>query len=549
MFFRSKKTGKYEYLQIVEGYRDDSGKVRQRVLLSLGNLVNLRSTGALDSLLESGARFSEKLAMLSAHRAGKSKAVEFASVGADIVFGRLWKELGIRQVLCGLAADRRFGFDIERAVYHTVIHRLFESGSDRTSIGWRQGVHLEDTDDLELHQLYRAMGFLGDHAGDQQFRTKFSPRRNKDVIEEGLFDLRRDLFTSVDLVFFDTTSIYFEGEGGGDDLGKRGHNKDHRPDLRQMVVGVVLDDKGIPICCEMWPGNTADVTTLKEIVQRFQTCFGIRNVCVVADRGMISAGVLQFLESEESSFSHILGVRMRNVKDVRIEVMSRAGCYHEVEDGEGEKSPMKVKQVVLDGRRYIVCLNEAQARKDRLDRAAIVDSLRKKLREGDKSLVGNKGYRKYLKTSGGHGFAIDMDKLREEERFDGKWVLTTDMDSMSAAEVAIQYKRLWMVENTFRTMKSGINTRPVYHKCEETICGHVFCSFLAILLRRELERRIGEIGCGMEWKDVLRGLEAVEEVTAEISGKTVVFRSELREGIGNIFKAAGVAVPPTVRFA
>jgi transposase len=414
---------------------------------------------------------------------------------------------------------------------------------------WRRAVRLDGTGELELHHIYRAMGFLGDHAGDQRLRTKFSPRRNKDIIEESLFDLRRDLFTSVDLVFFDTTSIYFEGEGGGDTLGRRGHNKDHRPDLKQMVVGVVLDDKGIPICCEMWPGNTADVTTLKEVVKRFQTCFGIRDVCIVADRGMISAGVLQFLESGESTFSHILGVRMRNVKDVRIQVMSHAGRYHEVERDGGEKSPMKVKQVVLDGRRYVVCLNEAQARKDRADRAAIVESLRKKLREGDKSLVGNKGYRKYLKSGAGSGFVIDEDKLKEEERFDGKWVLTTDKDSMTAAEVAIQYKRLWMVENTFRTMKSGIDTRPIYHKCVETICGHVFCSFLAILLRRELERRMDRVGCAMEWKDVLRGLEAVEEVTAQISGKTVVFRSELREGVGKVFQAAGVAVPPTVRFA
>lgn len=138
MYFRKKKTGKYEYLQIVEGYRDDSsGKVRQKVLLTLGNLQQLRSSGNLDSLLESGARFSEKLAMLSAHKAGKSKAVNCSRIGPDAIFGRIWKELGIDKIIQQCVSNRRYKFDIERAVYHTVIHRLFESGSDRSSLVWR----------------------------------------------------------------------------------------------------------------------------------------------------------------------------------------------------------------------------------------------------------------------------------------------------------------------------------------------------------------------------------------------------------------------------
>ena len=113
-----------------------------------------------------------------------------------------------------------------------------------------------------------------------------------------------------DMVFFDATSIYVEGEGGKT-VGQYGNSKDHRPDRKQMIVGVVLDNEGIPLCCEMWPGNVTDVTTLKEIVKRFQRCFGIKDVCIVADRDMISRKMTDFLESEKSSFSYILGVRMR----------------------------------------------------------------------------------------------------------------------------------------------------------------------------------------------------------------------------------------------
>lgn len=547
MFFRSKKSGKYEYLQIVENYRDESGRTRQRVLLTLGNMQRLRESGSLDSLLASGARFSEKLALITAHKAGESEPVSCRRIGPDAVFGKLWGELGIGDAIARCLDGRRHRFSVERAVYHTVMHRLFESGSDRSSMTWSEDFYLEGTAGLDLQHLYRAMGFLGEPCAEQATRTALSVRCNKDRIEEILFAGRRDLFTQLDMVFFDTSSIYFEGEGG-EGLGEYGKSKDHRPDRKQMIVGMVLDDNGIPICCEMWPGNVADVTTISEIVKRFQRCFGIREVCIVADRGMISKKMIDFLESDESSFSHILGVRLRNVKEVRETVLSRGGRYKVVEPDGTDHSPLKVKQVNLGERRYVICLNEAQARKDKHDREAVVQALQEKLKQGDKSLVGNKGYRKYLASRGEDRFVIDEDKIASEARFDGKWVLTTDREDMPAEKVALQYKRLWMVEHIFRTMKSGLDTRPIYHKMSDTIKGHVFCSFLAILLRRELERRLAERGWSFEWNDILHDLAAVEEVTARLSGKEVVFRSEMKGCAGKVYQAAGARIPPTARF-
>ena len=153
---------------------------------------------------------------------------------------------------------------------------------------------------LQLHHLYRAMAWLGEALADEQQagRTPFAPRCTKDLVEEGLFRQRQDLFTGLDLVFFDTTAIYFEGEGG-ESLGQHGHTKDHRPDLKQMVVGTVLDSEGRPVCCELWPGNTTDVKTLVPIVDRLEQRFGIRRVCIVADRGMISKETMAELEKPE----------------------------------------------------------------------------------------------------------------------------------------------------------------------------------------------------------------------------------------------------------
>jgi transposase len=190
-------------------------------------------------------------------------------------------------------------------------------------------------------------------------------------------------------------------------------------------------------------------------------------------------------------------------------------------------------------------MNEDQATKDRHDREAVVASLRDALSKGDKSLVGNKGYRKYLRA-GGKQFAVDEDKIKEEARYDGKWVLTTNMD-LPPEDVALKYKQLWMVEDVFRSMKSLLDTRPLYHKCDETIRGHVFCSFLALLLRKELEDRLAHKEWKLEWADVIRDLNNLIEMEVAISGKSYVFRGQTPGVVGKAFQACGVALPPTLR--
>ena len=364
------------------------------------------------------------------------------------------------------------------------------------------------------------------------------------------FARRRDLFTELQLVFFDTTSIYFEGEGG-DTLGRRGHSKDHRPDLKQMVVGAVLDGQGRPICCELWPGDTADVTTLVPVVDRLRARFGVTKVCIVADRGMISKETIEDLEEEQRGWEYILGARMRSQNEVKDDVLARAGRYrvvHPARQTSDDPSPLKVKEVRVGGRRYVVCLNEDEARKDAADREAIVASLREKLNSGEKSLVGNKGYRRYLSATGPDHFRIDEAKIKEEARDDGKWVLRTNTD-LDAAEVALQYKRLWMVEAWFRSCKSLLQTRPIFHRCDETIRGHVFCSFLALVLRQELESRLAALGHEFEWADVIQDLDRLQVVEVEQEGKRFLLRSEVQGTCGAVFRAAGVSVPPTVRQA
>jgi len=542
MFTRVKKSGRYQYLQIVENHREGP-KTRQRVIGTIGRMDQLHARGDIEKLARSLARFSEKVLLILSDRSKVDASAK--KIGPSLIFERLWQELRIKKVITELLVDRKYAFDVERAIFLTVLHRLFVSGSDRSCDRWHSDYIIKGVDDLNLHHLYRAMAFLGEEIEEQKDKTPFTPRCIKDLVEENLFYERRDLFTELDFVFFDTTSIYFEG-AGGETIGQKGHTKDHRSDLNQMIVGTVIDDHGKPICCEMWPGNTADVKTLIPVTERIRNRFHVGQFCIIADRGMISANTMN--ELEQRKIPYILGARMRKVNEINREVLSRAGRYREVypeSHSSKNPSPLKVKEVTIDNRRYIVCLNTRQARKDAAARQAIIDSLKEKLQQDPKSLVGNKGYRRYLKLNRDH-ITLDQQKIEDDARFDGKWVLKTNT-SFSPEETALKYKELWQVEQVFRDVKSVLETRPIFHQRDETIRGHVFCSFLALVLRKELDRRLEKTGHSFEWTNIKQDLKSLLEIAIEDNGKSLAIRSECIGTCGKIFQAVGVALPPTIR--
>jgi transposase len=519
MFTRIKRSGGHEYLQVVENRREGSRTV-QRVLQTLGRLDTLRETGKLDVLVRSLSRFSVSARHAEAVKERAMEAGAALEIGMDHVVARLWGELGMPAVLTELLGERKFSFSVERAAYLSVLHRLCESGSDRQADRWRRDVRIEGVEKIKLHHLYRAMRFLG---------------KQREQIEEALFAHRRTLFSSLTLAFFDTTSLYFEGKGGTT-IGRRGFSKDHRPDLKQMILGAVLDEEGRPICTDMQPGNTADIKAFLPVVDRLRKKFGVTDVCWVADRGMISAETIMHLEKHH--LHYILGARMRKQKEVRDTVLARAGRYRTVAGN------LRVKEVMVQGKRYVVCRNPDQATKDKADREAILASLEEQLRSGAKSLVGNKGYRKFLSVKRG-AVSINERKIREEERYDGLFVLRTNAD-LTTEQVALQYKRLLLVERFFRDAKSLLDTRPIFHHFDATIMGHVFVSFLALLIKDELLRRIKAKGCDCEWPDILRDLKAVKAVDVREGGQTYMLRTALQGCAGKIFQAVGVAPPPSV---
>jgi len=521
MFFRFKRSLQndvlYEYLQIAESFRKD-GKPRQRVLATLGRRDRLEAEGKIDSLVESLAKFSQKYRVL------KTLSPEARSAklwGPALIFGRLWEEQGLPDILRSLSEGRKFGFDVERIAFAMALQRLCAPGSDLQGYSWTSTV--EGLPEIALQHLYRTNSFLAEVRED---------------LEQALFARDRDLFSlELDLIFLDTTSvsIYRDTET---EWRKRGYSRDHRPDLPQLVLGVAVDRKGWPVSWEVFPGNTADPAAFEAMITKMRTRFRIGRVVVVADRGMMGKKSLELLTTGKTPYDYILGCRMRKQKEVGTEVLARAGRYQEAAEN------LKVKEVRVDDRRYIICLNEDEERKDEAARAAILDHLREKLAGGAQSLVGNKGYARYLRVTK-DAMRIDEDKVAAEARYDGKYVLRTNTD-LPASEVAKTYKSLWRVERAFRETKSTLEARPIFHHRDDTSIGHIVAGFLALRLEMDLQKRLDAHGVDVSWPTLMRDLGQVHAVRLEADGHTYVLRTDLQGTAHQAFRAAGVRPPSSV---
>jgi hypothetical protein len=548
MFFRFKRSGERTYVQIVANKRVE-GAVRQSVVANLGRADELAASGGLASLIASGAKLTDQVLLIHALDEDADRALSIAAkrIGGPMLFGKIWERLGVAEVLGDLLKERAFEFAVERAVFVAALHRLFVSGSDRDCASWMTDYDIPGAEGLDLHHFYRAMAWLGEEMEDKPAEA-FAPRCVKDAIEEKLFERRRDLFTDLSAVFMDTTSLSFYGEGG-QTLGEHGYSKDYRPDLNQMILGLVVDGEGRPICTEMWPGNTADVTTLLPVVDRLRDRFGVGRVCVVADRGMISAATIAGLE--ERKLEYVLGARERADAIVKRIVLANDDPFVPllIERKAGQ-TQLFVKQVQIGGERYIVCRNEAQAEKDRGDREAILAGLARQLEKGDKALIGNSAYRRYLRKTkeakGKPAFEIDAGKLAEEARFDGIFVLRTNA-KVSPLQAVLRYRDLLQVENLFFRTKAVMRTRPIFHSSDAAIRGHVFCSFLALAMQKHLDDLMLEAGVAPEWRVLLRDLDRLSQVRIRHRGADWLVRSDAAPAVTTLFKRAQLALPPRAR--
>jgi transposase len=509
----------YRYVQLVENRRVN-GRVRQRVLGNLGQLESLQESGNLERVVRQLIAQCPSMRIMSAQAKGGLEVEDDREWGPVLVFDRVWEELGLKALLRRLVAQRKLEFDFERMVFAQTLQRLVAPGSDLAGSKWIGTIHEPTFGKLRLQHFYRSLGLLW---------------KQKAKIEEALFRRGLDLFNQeLDLVFFDTTSTYFEGVSlkGWAELGK---SKDHRPDHLQLVISVVMRRDGFPVSCEIWPGNTADMTTLQPTIEALRKRFRIRKVVLVCDRGMVSEENLRAME--DAGYEYIVGVKMRKVVEVRDEVLGRAGRYQEVSEN------LQVKEVWVDHRRYVICFNPEEAIKDAADREHLIEQLRKRLRTGNpKALLNNRGYRRFVKVAE-RSATIDEARIEEEIRYDGKYVLRTTT-SLPADEVAQAYKQLTWIERLWRELKDVVQVRPVYHHWErDNVKGHIFVCFLALYLAAQLKRKLADAKLTLPWDEVIRDLSQVRAVTLRANNDRFLMRSPLKGSASTVFAAVGVKPP------
>ena len=532
------------YIQLAHNRRVD-GVTQAEVLVNLGREDRLDTDG-LRRLVASINRYLDE--------PGDADDVVEVGDGLTVIGSRpigvcwlldgLWHQLGIDRALAEVVGGRRFTTDVERVLFALVANRAIDPVSKLAAAEWAShDVAITGLESMDEDQAYRAMDLLVEADTCAE-------------VQEAVFFAVADLLNlEVDLLFFDTTSTYFETELS-DELRRHGKSKDSRPDLPQIVIGLAVTREGIPVRCWVWPGNTNDNSILPEVKDGLRG-WRLGRVVTVVDRGFSSDANLEYLRRAGGHW--IAGEKMRDGSADAQEVMSRQGRYKSVRDN------LRVKEVRLDDesdKRWIICHNPYEAERDQARREAAIQRISTELdriraarqrdkkrrknnaeahRQAECALRDHPSLGRWIRQTPTGRLTLDRSKIRAEARLDGKFLLSTSDPDLSAEDVALGYKNLLEAERGFRDLKSTLELRPVYHRIEPRIRAHVLLCWLALLLIRVAERRTG-----MTWRRIAIELGRIHTVTLKGSAGTVAQTTPLTDVQRGIVDACGITPPPRV---
>ena len=544
---RTKRGEAVRYLQLAHNERNERGVPVARVIHNFGREDQL-DREALQRLVRSIQRFLGGEEILRASSADGFRFLRAPEAGGPHVLDVLWSQLGIGKAISRVAGRSRGRSGVERAIFAMVCQRCLEPASKLEATRWLgRNVVIDGIAAVSDDGLYRAMDFLLACA--------------ERVQESVFFSLANLLNLEVDVIFFDTTSTYFEVDADGEDddagggerpLRRLGHSKDHRPDLPQVVIGLAVTREGIPVRVWVWPGNRND-QTLVEQVKADLAGWRLGQAVYVVDSGFSGRDNLRHLRSGGGHY--IAGVKLRSGMPETEAALSRQGRYRVVKDN------LRVKEVrVGDGDaavRYVVCHNPAEAERDRVRRAQRIERIETELarlaeqhkrattkaeREahlrGECALRDHPTLSRYLRQTGSGRLALDRAKIAAEERLDGKYLLTTSDPSLSAEDVALGYKQLQETERSFRDLKGTLLLRPVFHRKDDRIRAHVLICFLALVLVRLAETRTGET-----WRTIRAELGEIRQGHFRSSDGDFTQTSELTASQRALHAALGVPEP------
>jgi transposase len=533
------------YYALAENVRHpERGYVEAKVVHSFGRADQL-DKAALERLIHSIRRVLDDTGGTPIDvqaRLGTIEIEDSFDLGVTHVARALWAKLGIGDAIKKQVHENKLKAPHEAALLAMTAQRLDRPGSKLACHErWLDRVWLPEAEDLGLYQLYRAMDILAEHG---------------DAIEEEVFWNSADLFKlDVDLVFYDATTAWFEcdeedvasHEWRGlkfEPLRKRGHSKEGRDNDPQVVIALAVTREGVPVRSWVFPGNTSDVTTVAKIKDDLRG-MKLGRTLFVGDAGMYSAANLE--ELSKGAGRYILATPIRRIKEIKDEVLSHPGRYADI------ATNLRAKEVIIgDGerrRRYILCLNEEEADRQKWRRAETLKTLEAELETLKKDhpkaacrLVSSKRYGRYLGLDDKGRPYLDREKVKRAEHLDGKFVLTTNDDTLSVADIALGYKGMWIIESCFRKMKTtGLEVRPMFHWMPQRITAHVKLCVLALMIQRA-----AELAIELPWNRLTTILAPLKAVKYQSEGKTILQASKIRPEIAEIFKKLDISKPKAI---
>jgi transposase len=529
------------YVQLAHNIRDPkTGFAKANVLYTFGRADSL-DIEAIKRLVKSLCRFlSPEEALQAQGSLGKdAQALRFVKsvpLGGAFLLRALWERLGLHQVLVQSLQAREFCSPVEGAIFAMVANRALAPDSKRGVEEWvKEDVALGNPEPISLQHLYRAMDFLLEQGEE---------------VQKEVFFATADLFhLEVDLLFFDTTSTYVERDAEDEEgLRKYGHSKDKRPDLPQVVIGLAVTKEGLPVRCWVLPGNVQDMTTVEK-VKKDLSGWKLSRCIWVMDRGMNSEENRTILQ--RAGGHYILGEKLRDDQEVHQKALSRRGRYQNVKDN------LQVKEVIVGKgerrRRFVVVYNLEEAKKDKATRertlkkigevlSALGDQKGKAPKKAVCALLAHRTMGRYLRQLKSGALKVDQARVRAEKHLDGKYLLSTSDDTLSPEDVALGYKQLMEVERAFRTLKTTLDLRPLYHRKDERIQAHVLLCFLALLLVRIAERQTGQ-----SWDQIRAIMERMHLGEFESKDGRILQRTELTLDQTNILKFLNISSPPKIQ--
>jgi transposase len=516
----SKKKPIY-YLQLVESYREKD-KTRHRLLCTLGREEDLVSKGSIENLIEKFAAISKQYLLISKSEESIKDTLIY---GPMLVVNHLWKYLQMHTLLEGIQQHYKIEFSLEQAVKLMISNRLIDPLSKSATFNWKEKVYGEDWDQLELQYLFRSLDIIAEH---------------QDMLEKSFFEKTRSLFkSSVSIVFYDLTTIYFESQQA-DALKRYGYSKDNKTDCVQVVIGLVINQDGLPISYHLFPGNTYEGKTVVPVLNKLKEDFLLEKIIFVGDKGIVGNEVMQELSS--AGYEYIIAAKISKVSsEYHQEILNRENYSH-IDD------IVSAHQIITEGQRLVLGYSKKRAERDKKQRELLLERLQKKLDKSSKpKSVTKSAYNSYLTMKGESRMVIDPQKVEEHAKWDGFFGFYTNNGSMSNKQIVLTYQMLWQIENSFRVLKSTLDLRPVYHWTEKRIQGHIMICFLSLYMLRAIEYKINrQEKLNISTDQIFDHLDKIRAVTINAFKKRVVMRTEITDENNLILRTLGIKIPPVI---